>query len=89
MDLCRNPRDHVHVILYLDTSEVEIPLEIKDCFDLEPEQTLTNFLAFPEGQRKAYLDWIYRAKTEEIKTNRILEMMAKLQQNLKFYDQLK
>ncbi|CAM1366030.1 YdeI/OmpD-associated family protein [Tenacibaculum xiamenense] len=80
--------DYVHIILDIDTSSLIIPEEILACFGNEPKQTLTNFLAFSEGQQKAYLDWIYEAKTDETKAKRILEMMNKLFHNLKKEDLL-
>ena len=78
--------DWVHVVLYADHSTLVIPKEIKACFELEPPSTLETFNSFSEGQRKAYLDWIYAAKTEETKANRIAQMMHKLHRGLKFYD---
>ena len=80
--------DYVHIILDIDTSSLIIPEEILACFDNEPKQTLTNFLAFSEGQQKAYLDWVYEAKTDETKAKRILEMMNKVFHNLKKEDLL-
>jgi len=78
--------DYVKVILYSDESPLTLPQEIVECFELEPKKVLKNFLAFPEGQQKAYLDWIYSAKTEETKAKRILQMMERVSKNLRFYD---
>lgn len=78
--------DFVHVTLYVDDSSVKIPEEIMECFELEPKTTFKTFQKFTEGERKAYLDWIYAAKKEETKANRILNMMNKLEKGLKLYD---
>lgn len=78
--------DMVKVVLYSDESELEIPEEIIECFGNEPKKTHETFLSFTEGEQKAYLDWIYAAKTEETKVNRIVSMMERLQRKLKFYD---
>ncbi len=78
--------DMVRVILYSDESLLEIPTEIMDCFKNEPKEILENFLSFPEGQQKAYLDWIRDAKTEGTKTKRIVRMMERVEQKLGFYE---
>lgn len=73
--------DYVKVILYPDHSLLETPQEILDCFELESKKAYQNFLQFSEGERKRYLDWIYAAKKEETKINRIAEMMKRLSKN--------
>ena len=78
--------DFVHVKLYSDESVLEISTEIIECFEDEPKKTYQTFLSFTEGEQKAYLDWIYDAKTDETKAKRILKMMNKLRKKLKFYD---
>ncbi|AUP80987.1 YdeI/OmpD-associated family protein [Flavivirga eckloniae] len=82
----KNHGDYVNVILYSDDSLLEIPQEILDCFANEPKKTHETFLNFTEGEQKAYLDWIYGAKTDETKANRILKMMNRLERKLKFHD---
>ncbi len=79
--------DYVHVILYPDESVPEIPSEIIDCSQNGPKAVYETFLAFTDGVRKAYLDRIYRAKTENTKARRILRMMDRVQKKLRFYDQ--
>ncbi|MEL6864151.1 MAG: YdeI/OmpD-associated family protein [Bacteroidota bacterium] len=78
--------DHVEVILYADDDPLVIPEEIIDCFADEPPKRYQSFLQFSEGEQKAYLDWIYAAKTEETKANRILEMMERLRKSLRLQD---
>lgn len=79
--------DYVHVRLYLDESTLEIPEEILLCFKNEPQKIYKNFLNFTEGERKAYIDWIYSAKKEETQVERIAKMMERLQKGLRLYDQ--
>lgn len=74
--------DYVQIILYLDDDPIRIPEEIKECFRQEPASLLSTFQSFTEGQQKAYLDWIYAAKHEDTKANRIAQMMYKLSKNL-------
>lgn len=78
--------DSVQVILFADDSRYEIPNEILECFQNEPNKISKVFFNFSEGEQKAYIDWIYEAKTLKTKTQRIVTMMERLQQNLKFYD---
>ena len=78
--------DLVHVILYADNSSLEIPDEIMECFNNEPPEIINNFKALSDGEKKAYLDWIYAAKKEETKIERITEMIKRVEKNLKFYD---
>lgn len=80
--------DQVHIILYKDNTEVEVPAEIMECFENEPKESLERFKSLPEGQKKAFVDWIYKAKTEDTKAQRILEMMDKMALGLNFHDKL-
>lgn len=70
--------DWVHVILERDERDVEIPQEIIDCLTLESKGHYQTFLQLSNSNRKAYIDWIYDAKTEQTKIKRILEMLEKL-----------
>lgn len=78
--------DLVKVVLYSDESPLEIPAEIIACFKNEPQKIYETFLSFTEGEQKTYIDWIYEAKTEDTKADRIVKMMDRLQRNLRFYD---
>jgi uncharacterized protein DUF1905/bacteriocin resistance YdeI/OmpD-like protein len=78
--------DYVHVILCSDESKLEIPEEIMECFKNEPQKIQGTFLSFTEGEQKTYLDWIYKAKTEDTQANRIAKMMSRLQRGLRFRD---
>lgn len=76
----------VHIILYYDTLPLEIPNDLKVCFDYEDPELLKTFKSFTEEEQKVYLDWIYSAKKEETKANRINSMMIRLNDGLRFYD---
>ena len=78
--------DCVRIVLYADDSKLVIPEELLACFENEPQDVYHTFTNFTEGEQKAYIDWIYAAKKEETKAQRIAKMMAKLQLGLKFYD---
>lgn len=78
--------DRVKIVLYPDLSTLNIPQEILDCFASEPQKLYKTFLAFTDGERKAYIDWIYSAKKEDTQVVRIVKMMERLQKDLKLYD---
>lgn len=75
--------DFVHVILYSDNSEIVVPKEIMECFETEAPEIHSSFCLLSQGEQKAYIDWIYDAKKEETKVNRIATMMHRLQRNLR------
>ena len=63
--------DMVRIILYPDDTSVELPNELKDCFDFEDHRLKEAFEKEPEGRRKEFIDWIFEAKKEETKAKRI------------------
>jgi hypothetical protein len=69
--------DSVHITLYLDNSPLIIPDEITLCLLDYPEAKHT-FDNFTDNERKLYIDWIYEAKYQETKINRIAKMIDKL-----------
>ena len=70
--------DFVHIILYRDDLPVEIPEELQTCLSDEPA-AYKNFLSHSHGEQKAFIEWIYSAKKEETKIERIAELIRKLQ----------
>lgn len=77
--------DYVHIILYPDNDPLEIPDELADCLLDEPK-ALKFFNAISEGEKKYYIQWIYSAKREETRTNRLAKTINRLSQGLKMYD---
>jgi Domain of unknown function (DUF1905)/Bacteriocin-protection, YdeI or OmpD-Associated len=78
--------DWVHVILYADDAPTEIPQEFLDCLTDEPT-ALKHFKNFTNGQQKEYIDWIYSAKTDETKVNRMAQAIQKIEKGKKLRDQ--
>ncbi len=78
--------DFVEVVLFPDASEKALPDEIRACFENEPGEVAATFAALTPGQRKAYLDWIYQARTEETRAHRVARMMQRLEQGLPLHD---
>lgn len=80
--------DWVHIILYPDTDPLEIPDELLLCLSDEPE-ALRFFKSISESEQKYYIQWIYSAKREETKVNRIAKTVNRLSRGLKMYDKEK
>lgn len=71
--------DYVHIVLHEDQSPIEVPHEILACLENEPPEILNKFQKLKEGEQKAYIDWIYEAKTEDTKIKRIVKMISNLE----------
>ena len=78
--------NQVHVILFPDSSPIEIPGEILDCLKNEPPEILETFMSYTEGERKAYIDWINKAKSEITQVERIVKMIEKLGNDERLHD---
>lgn len=62
----------LQVKLEVDTAyKVEIPDELQECFDFEPE-ALGFFNSLPKSHREYFLKWINDAKTSETRAKRIV-----------------
>jgi len=77
--------DTVRVVLYRDEAPMETPEEIVECLQLEPG-AYEQFEKLPPSHRKAYLDWIESAKTDETRTRRINQAIDKLLRGERLYD---
>ena len=73
----KNAGESVQVILYLDDSTTVFPEEIIACLKDEPE-AYKIFITYPESEQKRMIDWIILAKKDEIKVERIVELIDKL-----------
>lgn len=78
--------DTVRVVLYLDETPIDVPQEFLDCLKEEPK-ALKTFKSFTEAEQKHYLDWIYSAKKEETKIDRMASAINKLLKGEKLYIQ--
>lgn len=76
--------DTVFVELYQDTEPLEVPEEWLLCLSDEPE-ALRFFNSLSESEQKYYIQWIYAAKKEETKINRMAKAVSRLKRNLKLY----
>lgn len=78
--------DTVHIKLAIDSSPIDIPEEIIDCFKNESAEVYNLFIEFTASEQKVYIDWIYEAKKEVTKVERIVKMMKQISEGKKFYD---
>ncbi|MDX5419156.1 MAG: YdeI/OmpD-associated family protein [Hymenobacteraceae bacterium] len=77
--------DWVRVILYADNTPPEVPEELLLCLKDEPAAYHT-FLSYTHGEQKAFVDWIYTAKTDDTKVERIVQTINKLLSHKKLHD---
>ena len=77
--------DTVHIILFKDNEPLEVPEEMLLCLEDEP-QALTFFNKLTESEQKFYIQYIYSAKKEETKIDRLAKTINKLVIGLKMYD---
>lgn len=83
--IAKKEGDWVNIILYADTNPIEIPEELLDCLKTDPI-AYEIFLSYNDGQKKEFIDWIYSAKTESTKVERIAETLNKLLKREKLRD---
>ncbi len=77
--------DYVQVVLFADNLPIEIPEEFEICLLDEPTAYKT-FLSYTNGEQKAFIEWIYSAKKEETKIERIAMTLNKLGKHQKLTD---
>lgn len=77
--------DYVRVRLFADNLPTEIPEELELCFRDE-SNVWDTFLSYSNGEQKAFIEWIYSAKTDETKVERINKAIDKIKLGGKFYN---
>lgn len=77
--------DTVHIILYHDSDPTEIPAEMLECLKDEPK-ALKFFNKLSDSEQKFYVQWVYGAKKEETKINRMATAINRMAEGLKMYD---
>ena len=79
--------DFVQVILYPDDDPAEAPKEMLLCLKDEP-QAEEFFNSLNDGEKQNYIKWIYSARQEETKTDRLAQTINRIMKRLKFYDKV-
>ena len=69
--------DYIHILLYPDNTQLEIPEEFIQCLKDDPD-AWHHFQKFSEQERKKYTDWIYSVKTEDIKIERMAQAVRRI-----------
>ena len=77
--------DYVHIILYPDNEPLEVPEELRLCLQDDAE-ALQFFNSLNESEQHHYIKWIYSAKTDQTKVDRIAKTVDKLSKHQKFTD---
>lgn len=77
--------EKVHVVLYADNEPLEIPGEFLMCLEDEPTAH-SFFYSLTESEQGFYINWVYGAKKEETRTNRLATAVNKLSRGLKVFD---
>lgn len=76
--------DTVHIVLYEDNMPAEIPEELILCMKYE-EGILEKFGMYSDAEKKAFINWVYSAKTEQTKADRIAKTILMVQTGKSFY----
>lgn len=76
--------DYVHIVLFPDNEPMEVPEEMLLCLNDEPD-ALRFFNALTESEQRYYINWIYSAKKEETKIDRLAKAINRLLKKEKFY----
>ncbi|MDD5150107.1 MAG: YdeI/OmpD-associated family protein [Flavobacterium sp.] len=69
--------DYVRIILFTDNFPTEITEELKLCL-MDVPNAYEAFLSYSNGEQKTFLEWIYSAKTDATKVERIAKMIDKI-----------
>ena len=70
--------DFVRLRLYADDSRVEVPDELIRCLADHPP-AYERFQQRSEAEQQGFVDWIYSAKTDETKVERIVKTIERLE----------
>ena len=70
--------DRALLKLNLEDTPSEMPDELAECLSNESELLLERFNDLPRFRRQSYIDWIYDAKNDEMKAERIVRLMEDL-----------
>ena len=77
--------DYVHIVLYPDNEPIEIPKEFLLCLQ-DDIVALQFFNSLIESEQYKYIRWIYSAKGEQTRVDRIAKTVTQLANRKKFAD---
>ena len=76
--------DWVEISLVVDASKYIVPDELIACLKQESDALVKKFELLPEGEKKAFIDWIYNAKSAETRAQRIITMINSVTSDIRF-----
>ena len=76
--------DWVSVVLFSDDEPMDMPEELIMCLQDEPT-AYSFFMKLSESEQRFYIQWIYTAKKEETKIDRMAKTINRLNKGLKLY----
>ena len=71
--------DSVRVRFYIEETLLVLTAEIISCFENEQSCVLDNYNKLESKKQQSWLDYIYKSYSEQIKADRIVEMILDLQ----------
>ena len=74
--------DSVHIILYADHAPLDIPQELLLCLQ-EDQEAWDFFRSLNENEQHNYIKWIYSAKTDDTRVERIAKTLVRLSKHQK------
>lgn len=74
--------DTVHIVIYEDNMPTEIPEELLLCMKYE-DGILEKFENYSDAGKNSFIKWIYSAKTEQTKADRIAKTIMMIQKGEK------
>jgi hypothetical protein len=74
--------DYVKIILFADNDPLPIPQEMLDCLRDEP-LAYKYFFEMTSAEQKKYIDWIYAAKKESTRIDRMANAILRISNGLK------
>ncbi|WP_303206911.1 YdeI/OmpD-associated family protein [Bacteroides oleiciplenus] len=77
--------DCVYIILYPDNEPIEFPEEFLLCLQ-DDSEAWQFFNSLNKSEQEKYIKWIYSAKTEQTKVNRIAKTLVELSKSKKYAD---
>lgn len=80
--------DWVHIILYSNDEPLVTPEDFLLCLNDEPE-ALRFYRSLNENEQQDYIKWIFSAKAEQMKVERIAKTLDRLAKNQKYDDKIK
>lgn len=67
----------MHIILYEDEHPTEMPEEMELSLKDDPH-VYEKFSLYPESRKKKLIEWVYSAKTDDIKVERMVKIINEI-----------